>query len=253
MSTKHSSPMIANGIKNNEESLADGHLSSAPTGARVELRLWSPRELAQRLVAWLEESGAKPGDRIGDRAGLADLWGVSASTMREAVRILEAAGILEQKVGAGGGVFFQPREADAIAGVLLWSAALGRIGDAALVRALAEIEGLIAAHAALRAGPEDVRRCERAARSDDASQRDSLFHEVLTECAGNEMLGILRRALAEAVGGRAGEARAAGRSVGGNLDHVAYSHAYIVDAVRTGDAAEASRRARRHIEVVLET
>ena len=229
----------------------DGIMDKSPTGSGAAPG--SPRELAHRFVHWLVQSGVEPGTRIGDRAGLAEVWSVSPSTVREAVRILEAAGVLEQRVGVGGGGFFQPREADAIAGGLLWSAELGRVDDAALVRALAEVEGLIAAHAARYAGPGDVRRCEQAARGDVVSLRDSVFHEVLAECAGNDVLGVLRRALAQAVTRRAGQARAAGRSVGGDLDQVAYSHAHIVDAVRAGDAAEASRRARRHIEVALET
>lgn len=220
-----------------------------------------PTDLSARLCAWLAQAGLEPGTRIGDRRSLAKSWNVSESTVREAVRTLEAAGVLEQRVGVGGGVFLASREAEAMAGVLLQSMALGRASRREAVETLADIEALIAAKAARSADAARLRKCEEAARAaasaNVASPGDGLwdtgFHEALADCAGNRVLALLRRALTAAVVERT--RGAAGRESGTprEPDHVTYSHSHIMDAVRAGDKAEAARRARRHVLAALDS
>lgn len=223
----------------------------------VPRRTLKAGELAQAMGEWLASAGIEPGARIGDRSSLAAQWGVSESTMRESVRLLEAAGVVEQRVGVGGGVFYNPHEAGIVAQVLAWSARLGRADYAESLEALADVEALIAARAARAASPDQIRRCEEAARStadlSSAGPRDSRFHEVLAECAGNRVLALLRRALAETVAAQAERLQSRGGAGARDPDHVTYSHAHIVGAVRDRDAAEAARRARKHIRVALES
>ncbi len=220
-------------------------------------RMVKAADLAREMGEWLAETGIEPGERLGDRAGLAGEWVVSESTMREAVRLLEAAGVVEQRVGVGGGVFFNPREAGVVAQALTWSARLRRAEYAELLEALADVEALIAARAARSASPEQIRRCEEAARAtstlSDPGSADTHFHDVLADCAGNRVLALLRRALEEAVAAQAAQMRAAGSREARDPDHVTYSHAHIVDAVREKDAAEAARRVRRHLRVPLQS
>ena len=47
----------------------------------------------------------KPGNRLASEKELADQFGVSKATMREAMRVLEVLGLIEIRKGLGGGIF----------------------------------------------------------------------------------------------------------------------------------------------------
>lgn len=51
------------------------------------------------------ERGLRPGDRLPGEAELIDRFGMSKGTIREAMRLLQAQGLVETKTGPGGGSF----------------------------------------------------------------------------------------------------------------------------------------------------
>src|SRR6478735_802137 len=69
-----------------------------------------PSPGASEQIAWqirrhLEEQHLQPGDRIGTELELADQFGVSRPTLREALRLLSASQLIRVGRGRAGGIF----------------------------------------------------------------------------------------------------------------------------------------------------
>lgn len=80
------------------------------TGADVDLfKTVSLNRVSQAIVdqvkSLLRQGRLKPGDRLPSERELCERFGVSRVTVREALRVLEAGGLIEIRVGARGGAF----------------------------------------------------------------------------------------------------------------------------------------------------
>ena len=67
-----------------------------------------PLAIAEVLKDWIAERGLKPGDRLPQERDLIGLFGVSKGTIREALKALDAQGIIKTRTGPGGGAFISP-------------------------------------------------------------------------------------------------------------------------------------------------
>ncbi|WP_426442565.1 FadR/GntR family transcriptional regulator [Bradyrhizobium genosp. P] len=63
--------------------------------------------ICQKVRDLLADGSLKPGDKLPAERQLAEQFGVGRSALREALRTLEAAGILTLKKGAHGGAFIR--------------------------------------------------------------------------------------------------------------------------------------------------
>ncbi|NND41240.1 MAG: FadR family transcriptional regulator [Silicimonas sp.] len=61
--------------------------------------------VADAIKDWVVERGLQPGDRLPGEADLIERFGMSKGTIREAMRLLQAQGLVETKTGPGGGSF----------------------------------------------------------------------------------------------------------------------------------------------------
>jgi len=66
-----------------------------------------PDMVADALKNWIVEQGMKPGDRLPQEPDLVDSFGVSKSTIREALRALQTQGLVTTRTGPGGGAFIE--------------------------------------------------------------------------------------------------------------------------------------------------
>lgn len=64
-----------------------------------------PVRVAEAIKDWVVEQGLHPGDRLPGEAMLIERFGMSKGTIREAMRLLQAQGLIETKTGPGGGSF----------------------------------------------------------------------------------------------------------------------------------------------------
>ncbi|WP_252946401.1 FadR/GntR family transcriptional regulator [Oceanicola sp. 502str15] len=64
-----------------------------------------PVQVAEAIKSWVVEHGLKAGDRLPAEAELIERFGMAKGTIREAMRILEAQGLVRTRTGPGGGVF----------------------------------------------------------------------------------------------------------------------------------------------------
>lgn len=68
-------------------------------------RLSRPQRAAAAIKDWVVERGMKPGDRLPGEAELIAHFGMAKGTIREALRVLEAQGLVRTRTGPGGGAF----------------------------------------------------------------------------------------------------------------------------------------------------
>ncbi len=64
-----------------------------------------PRAIADALKDWIADRGLQPGDRLPQEKQLIELFGVSRGTMREALKVLEAQGLIRTRTGPTGGAY----------------------------------------------------------------------------------------------------------------------------------------------------
>src|ERR671928_1717465 len=82
----------------NRRNPADGLFSRVGNGRLSE-------EISERIRAAIVEGRLRPGDRLPPERELTERFGVSRVSVRDALRILEASGLIEIRVGARGGAF----------------------------------------------------------------------------------------------------------------------------------------------------
>ncbi|MCO1576562.1 FadR family transcriptional regulator [Crossiella sp. SN42] len=200
----------------------------------------------------LVTSGEWPiGRRIPAEPELVTALGVGRNTVREAVRALAHAGLLEVRQGDGTFV----RATSELSG------AVRRLCDAELrdvleVRHALEVEG--ARLAAVRRSEEELRRLTETLAERDAALAagewermvvtDTAFHLMLVECSQNPVLTELYRGFTEAV--KASVATTVDSEVDGDR-HI--SHQDLLAAVRDQDPERAAREAGGFIEELLST
>jgi DNA-binding FadR family transcriptional regulator len=223
-------------------------------------------EVARRLLERIRDGRLTPGARLPPERRLAKTLGVSLPTIREALRTLEAMGVVAIQHGRGS--FVHP--GGSLGGV--WSSRWMRwtLQNASSLIELLEVQETIESKsawlAALNATQRDHRRLEKllrdsqqfveaqAAGNGDAEvlasyvTLDYAIHHALADAARNRFL----RSLVEGLGTTLQGAREATLAIPGRLQRSFEEHSRIIDAVRRGDA-EASRTAMEaHVRQVLE-
>jgi len=156
--------------------------------------------LASRIVGEVREAlfdkRYRPGEFLGTEKDLAGRHGVSRIVARDALRTLEALGIVEIARGAGGGARITRGNPALFAEALAVQLELADIDREEIMAAQTAIEGLAAELAATNATREQIARLhtlvEQAGRlldDLDAFTRSSLhFHLGVAEASGNRVL-----------------------------------------------------------------
>lgn len=143
-----------------------------------------------------------PGDRLPPERELAEQFGLSRMSVRDALRRLESSGLVEIKVGSNGGAFtrepnFDPLR-ETLSSMLRWKKA----NILELVETRKIVETAVAGLAAQRANKEDLREMREAI---EAAQRalssgqpnygphSVKFHAALAKAAKNHVLNLTVR------------------------------------------------------------
>jgi GntR family transcriptional repressor for pyruvate dehydrogenase complex len=156
--------------------------------------------MASRLVSKVRdalfERRYRPGDFLGTEKDLAAAHGASRIVARDALRTLEAMGIVEIARGAGGGARITRGNPQLFAEALAVQLELANIEPEEILTAQGAVEGLAAELAAQRAGKAEISRLrdllaegEGLLEDLDAFTRSSLgFHLALAEASHNRVL-----------------------------------------------------------------
>jgi DNA-binding FadR family transcriptional regulator len=133
-----------------------------------------------------------PGDRLPPERELAPTLGVSRTTLREALRLLEGAGLLESRRGAAGGTFVREAGEPALSGgdLLAQVRAFEDLLDFRLATecAAARLAAQRRSESDLRLMSESLEGIRRNTSMDLFRRADSTFHLAIAEAARNPML-----------------------------------------------------------------
>ncbi|MFD8527706.1 FadR/GntR family transcriptional regulator [Streptosporangium canum] len=192
----------------------------------------------------------QPGDRLPIEPALCVRYGVSRSTVREALRLLASQNLIRTVRGTTGGSFVAHPDPDHISAYLETSFDLMRVGIGQLMEIRELLEVPAAGLAALRRTEADLKRlrgCIVGASGREpgevfAPNRD--FHIVLLRAAGNPLLEVVARPVFEVLEGRFVRDRAPRAA----LDGIDREHRDILRHIEAGDAEGARRAALEHLD-----
>jgi GntR family transcriptional repressor for pyruvate dehydrogenase complex len=140
----------------------------------------------------------KPGDFLGTEKDLSQQFGVSRMAARDALRTLEATGVVDIKVGAGGGARISQGHPETFAEALSVQLKLAGVSVEEIIQVQAAIEVTAARLAAVNATPEDI-AAMTAVLAQEETALDNLadftepafgFHLAVADAAHNRVLKI---------------------------------------------------------------
>jgi GntR family transcriptional repressor for pyruvate dehydrogenase complex len=158
--------------------------------------------LSSQIVAQvrddLYEKRLGPGDFVGTEKDLAARYGVSRIVARDALRTLSALGIVEIRMGKGGGARIAPGNPRLFAEALAVQLELAGVTAAEVLDAQRAIETLAAELAAENATPADIARLRRILNEQEATINDNEaytrssheFHLAVAEASQNRVLVV---------------------------------------------------------------
>ena len=210
-----------------------------------------PHETVRKLQEMIERGQVEPGQKLPSQRILSEQLGISRSSLREAISILETIGLLRVEVGKG--VFVVAPEAR----VPHWRH-LGLAAPKEVYEFRYSLEGYAAGLAATRmtsAIMEELKAClaamvEAATRQDLVSlaSNDRKFHVIIVEASGNTVLiGSFMSAHRVIL-----EAQRIPMSCMETLEFTAAEHRLIVEALETGCFVKSAQAMMDHIAATAE-
>jgi GntR family transcriptional repressor for pyruvate dehydrogenase complex len=209
-------------------------------------------DVARQIQSLIVEGALEPGDRLPPERQLAERFGVSRTSVRDALRALEVVGLVVARQGEGNVV------ADVSPEVLVAPIATLLFRKRKLVAELLEFrrmfEPALAACAARRATASDIahlegildRQREKALRGLSTVQEDSELHYAIAVAARNSVV----RGLLDVVMELLRETRTRSLQVEGRLERSLAGHWRVIDAIKARDPDAAEAALRQHLEEI---
>ncbi len=208
-------------------------------------------EIARQIEKLITEK-LKPGDKLPPERQLADMFGVSRSSIRDAIRALELSGLVEARQGMGTVVRERSNEAaiNPLTQILVKQQKL--VGELLDVRKM--IEPPLARRAAEHATNEEItemqnildRQAQRMKAGELAIEEDNDFHYAIALAADNSVVLKVLDVLMDLLR----DTRERSLQVQGRPERSMAGHREILDAIKRRDAAGAEAAMCRHIEAV---
>lgn len=209
-------------------------------------------QVVNQIRQLIVDGKLKPGDRLPPERVLAEQFGVSRPSIREALAVLEMSGLTEGRTGFGSVVLGVPGDAPDPENLCEDSSPYE------IMESRLTLEPQVAQLAAVRRDDEDVRRLVECYRTmccamvendhDGYNQADADFHYLIARAAHNDLLAkvgaAFRRGMEEKLW-QALKTKALQRE--GFMARYTREHKEILDSVIAQDADAAAELMRRHI------
>jgi DNA-binding FadR family transcriptional regulator len=231
------------------------------SGARRSQARKKPQQIADDLRALIVSGELREGDSLGREPDLVERFGVSRPSLREALRILEAEGLISVVRGVFGGVVVHEpdQRMTARTAALVLQARNVPLADVYDARSMIEPVAVrvIATSPSRKLAADELQRltAEQEKVIDDAEaygRANALFHERLIELAGNQTLTIVAEMLSEIVA----RAVTAVSKTGSPAESAAVrrrgirSQKRLALLIEAGDALQAEEHWRSHMAAV---
>lgn len=228
-----------------------------------ELRAVGRSKLSDAIVDQILEgirSGAfGPGTVLPPERTLAEMFGVSRGSVREAIRSLEYAGILNVRTGSG--TFVAEAGASKAAALRARAALVGEHSPLDLVVARRAIEPVCAGLAASNRSVADLdnlrslidQQVALLQEGEETAEVDLAFHVAVASACHNPVLLMLYDRIAEIMRQDMWlELRRRSRAMPGTAEMYLDQHRATLSAIERGDSAAASRSVDAHMHTVEE-
>ena len=207
-------------------------------------------EIVVKVKNMIEKGRLHSGDQLPSERELAEVFNVSRSSVREALRSLETQGYLESRQGDGTYIARQPVESliNPLATVIFTE----KDGQIELFEMRKLIEPQLAYLAAERATPEEIVMLGKAlelqedayAKGESGTEVDKTFHYILAKAARNKVL--LR--IIDNIMDLLAESRDKYLQVEGRPAMSLARHREVLNAIRSGDRELAAKIMHEHLE-----
>ncbi|MGN6793039.1 MAG: FadR/GntR family transcriptional regulator [Streptosporangiaceae bacterium] len=226
-----------------------------------ELRTVDRTKLSDGIVSQILDgirNGAfGPGTVLPSERNLAERFGVSRGSVREAIRSLEYAGVLDVRTGSG--TYVTEAGASKASALRARAALAGEHSPLDLVVARRAVESVCAGLAASNRSAADIDQLRRLIevqedlllRGEETAEVDLSFHVAVASACRNPVLVMLYERIAEIM--RQGiwlDLRRRSRASAGTPQVYLDQHRATLAAIEKGDAAAASRSVEAHIDAV---
>ena len=209
-------------------------------------------DIVQQIKNQIFSGSIPAGNRLPSENELCAQFGVSRTTVRDALRVLESQGFVEIKVGAGGGSFVSEPHHETVTESLSNMLKMQNMGIEELAEARMVIETSIVALAAKRATAKDIAAMEEAIAEARAGKHSGdphftphsvSFHVALAEAAQNQVLlftvNSFRSLFYETIEKLVPDPDMQDRAID--------DHQKILEAIKARDAEKAERIMRAHL------
>jgi DNA-binding FadR family transcriptional regulator len=207
----------------------------------------------------LRSGELKLGDRLPGERALAEQFGISRASVRDAIRSLEVMGVVRSATGSGpnSGTIVVSDPSSALGVALRMHVASHHLPVKDVVEARIMMETWSLEHAASAAwSPEqldDARRLleamdDNALPSQVFTLLDSQFHVALSTLAGNVVVSTMMESMREAIRSYIDDAVERRGGWDTTLDTLREQHRGIFEAVEARDGERSARLVREHIE-----
>jgi DNA-binding FadR family transcriptional regulator len=209
--------------------------------------------IVEQIRTLIRTNRLVPGDRLPSERELCEQFGVSRVTVREALRVLEAGGLVEIRVGARGGAFVTTPTSEALGAGLADLINLAPVTAIEVTEARLVFELGIIPMVVERATDEDIKELRELTREHIAALKrgdytmamSAQFHNRVGACTHNAAIEMLVHSFHGPLLMSLREARTAAPVMG---QRGTYEHRDFVEAVAKRDVEEATAIMRRHVE-----
>jgi GntR family transcriptional regulator, transcriptional repressor for pyruvate dehydrogenase complex len=215
------------------------------------------QQVADQLRDRILDGSLTSGDRLPTEIELSEIFGVSRSTVREALRVLASRDLIRTTRGTTGGTFVARVQFSQVSDYLEMS--LGLMSGAKditlddLLEARECLEVPAAGYAALRRGEQHIELMRRAVEREKQArlrgtrfQEHRTFHGVLVDATGNQLLGVLAEPVFRVL-----QARIAEHDMPGEYwTQIDLDHARICSFIEAGHVEGAQNAMRAHLATV---
>lgn len=196
------------------------------------------------------------GSRLPSERDMMRIFGVSRSSLREAIRVLETLGVLTARRGTGpeAGYIIAPAQGDQFAGLWQLQTILLNISLLDLLEVRETVEAMTIALACKRATPSDceqlrslIGKMESAREPESFLEFDTGFHVAIAQCSGNAVAPLVMEALRGAIAHKMIEAFRMVQDWPPEHSYLVQDHQQILATIESGDAGRAAEVIHSHL------